>query len=359
MISRMNVSQFKSRKFPLALAALLMLALVPGSVLLANVSSQDMPGFPVLLMGSVTAGGNPVPDGMFVSLIFEDSGKEIGTVSVENGRYFFTINGKLDDDGKKINFYLMGVTKADQEETYIYSNAPRMAQTLDLTFPFIPEPTPTPSPPPTPTPTPAPLGPLKTSIQIAGSPSIGHGQNFDVDVVIVGEGHRVSGAEVVLSYDPRDLEIVDVATGSLLSRSFYNHSVGVAQVTIVIGTIGRVDAIFQEGSLVVVTFKIRNDSTSATTQMNLIRQSIFDHDDELFVLETTNVSDTVTVSIQGIVGDLNDDGRVNIVDLAILGASQGASVGSNGYNSRADLNEDGAIGLPDVVVLAAHYGRAS
>ena len=353
----MRMSLFKGRKFPVTIVALLMLVLAPGSVLLANVSSQQMPGFPLILVGSAAAGGNPVPDGMFVNAIFEDSGKEIGTASIENGRYFFTINGQSDDDGKKITFYLMAITKADQEETFVYSNAPRMAKTLNLTFPFIPEPTPTPAPTPTPTPTPAPLGPLKTSIQITGSSSVRHGQSFDVDMVIAPEGHRVSGGEIVLSYDPRNLQVVDVAVGSLLTRSFYDHSIGVAQVKIIIGKIGRVDAIFQEGALLVVTFKVRNDSSAATTQVNLISQSMFNHVDEPFVLEKT--SEAVTVSIQGIVGDINNDGRVNIVDLAVLGASQGTSSGSNGYNAKADLNDDGEVGLSDVLILAAHYGEVS
>lgn len=55
-------------------------------------------------------------------------------------------------------------------------------------------------------------------------------------------------------------------------------------------------------------------------------------------------------------GDINADGVVNYLDLAILGASYGTSRGDPWYRPGADLNGDGSVGLLDLAILAANYG---
>jgi hypothetical protein len=55
--------------------------------------------------------------------------------------------------------------------------------------------------------------------------------------------------------------------------------------------------------------------------------------------------------------DLNDDGKVDLADLAILAQAYGSRPGDPRWNTFADINGDGQIGLLDLVTLAQHYGQ--
>jgi endo-alpha-N-acetylgalactosaminidase len=59
----------------------------------------------------------------------------------------------------------------------------------------------------------------------------------------------------------------------------------------------------------------------------------------------------------GIDGDVNGDGRVDLIDLAIVLASYGKCRGEPGYDGRADLDGDNCIGLGDLAIVLANFGR--
>lgn len=54
--------------------------------------------------------------------------------------------------------------------------------------------------------------------------------------------------------------------------------------------------------------------------------------------------------------DINGDGVVNIIDLAILLGRYGSCAGDPGYYPGVDLNDDGCVNLPDLATLLARYG---
>ncbi len=56
-------------------------------------------------------------------------------------------------------------------------------------------------------------------------------------------------------------------------------------------------------------------------------------------------------------GDVNGDGRVDLIDLAIVLASYGKCRGEPGYDGRADLDGDNCIGLGDLAIVLANFGR--
>ncbi len=55
-------------------------------------------------------------------------------------------------------------------------------------------------------------------------------------------------------------------------------------------------------------------------------------------------------------GDVNGDCRVDIVDLATVGANFGKSLSTAGFNPNADLNNDGVINIVDLVVVGGSFG---
>jgi parallel beta-helix repeat protein len=56
-------------------------------------------------------------------------------------------------------------------------------------------------------------------------------------------------------------------------------------------------------------------------------------------------------------GDLNNDGKVSLQDLAILAEAYSSKLGDTNWNSNADIDSNNAVGLSDLVILAQHYGQ--
>ena len=57
-------------------------------------------------------------------------------------------------------------------------------------------------------------------------------------------------------------------------------------------------------------------------------------------------------------GDLDNDGDVDLNDLAALLAVYGTCAGDATYDPAADLDGSGCIDLPDLATLLAHYGTS-
>jgi parallel beta-helix repeat protein len=56
-------------------------------------------------------------------------------------------------------------------------------------------------------------------------------------------------------------------------------------------------------------------------------------------------------------GDVNYDGRVNMIDIGIAARALGSYVGSPGWNPLADMNEDGKIDMLDILFIARNFGK--
>jgi hypothetical protein len=66
--------------------------------------------------------------------------------------------------------------------------------------------------------------------------------------------------------------------------------------------------------------------------------------------------------IVSVPGDINGDGRVDLIDLGMLLANYNLCPGDAGYNPAANVNDDdgtGCINLADLGVVLAHYGEGT
>jgi len=57
-----------------------------------------------------------------------------------------------------------------------------------------------------------------------------------------------------------------------------------------------------------------------------------------------------------LVGDVNGDCKVDIVDLAKVGAAFGSTPSSPNWNPAADLDHNGKVDIVDLVIVASRFG---
>jgi len=63
------------------------------------------------------------------------------------------------------------------------------------------------------------------------------------------------------------------------------------------------------------------------------------------------------VKAEGLIGDVNDDGVVNLKDLFAASSAFGSTVGSPKWNAQADVNNDGKVDTLDFYIIASHFGE--
>ncbi len=58
-----------------------------------------------------------------------------------------------------------------------------------------------------------------------------------------------------------------------------------------------------------------------------------------------------------LVGDLNGDGHVDVLDVLIFANCYGKISGDSGFNAACDFDHDGAVGVSDLLMLVANFGK--
>lgn len=58
-----------------------------------------------------------------------------------------------------------------------------------------------------------------------------------------------------------------------------------------------------------------------------------------------------------ITGDLNFDGKVDIIDIVTAAKAFGSSPGHSRWNSAADMNKDNTVNIQDMVLIARNFGK--
>ncbi len=58
-----------------------------------------------------------------------------------------------------------------------------------------------------------------------------------------------------------------------------------------------------------------------------------------------------------LVGDVNNDGHVDVVDLLLFSDAFGSATGDANYNPACDFDSDGSVDVIDVLYLAENFGK--
>jgi hypothetical protein len=71
-----------------------------------------------------------------------------------------------------------------------------------------------------------------------------------------------------------------------------------------------------------------------------------------YFADNTQSAGSMTIRI---LGDMNGDGTVNILDAIILGNAFLSTPGSSNWNPNADINGDGIVNILDAIILGNHF----
>lgn len=79
-----------------------------------------------------------------------------------------------------------------------------------------------------------------------------------------------------------------------------------------------------------------------------------------YIKEISNFSfDIVFEGRKHFLGDLNTDGDVNMIDVAIVAIAFDSKPGDKRWNPNADLNRDGVINMLDIALVVKDFGKTS
>jgi parallel beta-helix repeat protein len=79
--------------------------------------------------------------------------------------------------------------------------------------------------------------------------------------------------------------------------------------------------------------------------------------DTSYVIDENNQDNYPLMNPYALLGDLNNDGVVNILDISIFGKAYGSYPGHSRWNPTADLDGNGVINILDGVIIAKNFGK--
>ena len=192
------------------------------------------------------------------------------------------------------------------------------------------------------------------------SPAVGEQLRFSLNIK---GGEDVAGYQATVSFDSTALDHVKSTNGDYLPADtffadpivdytyedeFLGEEIREKSVTITASTLAG--AANGDGTLATLTLKVVDSKPSTVT---LSQVYLVDADGKRW--EATTENGTVTIPpepAEPILGDINRDGVVDILDLTIVGAR----FGQRGHNS-ADLNGDGLVDIVDLALVASEFGE--
>ncbi len=183
------------------------------------------------------------------------------------------------------------------------------------------------------------------------SPEVGEQLVITVDIA---NGFGVFGYQGIVQFDPTALKFVSLTHGAYLSGELLPVATEVENNRITFARISiDTTASTAEGTLISIIFEVVEAKASVLTLL----------DDELIISGFAGVKFPVIIENAEILEpppkktpwDVNNDGRVNILDLTFVASYFGA----DNPPPEADVNGDGIVNILDLTLVASHFGETT
>ncbi len=186
------------------------------------------------------------------------------------------------------------------------------------------------------------------------------GRLFDVSVKI-GDATNIYGYEFKLSFNATLLQATAIYNGTFFGASpqyylkqTYDNDLGIIWVALTLT--GPQQGKNGSGLLATITF----NATSGVTYPNTIGCTLDLYDVKLADSEANSITQFNVLDGQytfiPLRGDLNGDGKVDIIDIVVVALAFGATPSDPNWNPIADVNQDLAVNILDAVIVAVQIG---
>lgn len=196
----------------------------------------------------------------------------------------------------------------------------------------------------------------------ASSTSVAVGGSLPVNVQINTNTNDVIGVDLEITYNSSILRMDDITAGSFfigpdVTNKIIDNATGRAQITIVSPPSGTAKR--GTGTLAVMNF---TGVAAGTTNVDFGDATIVaavNMDGQNALNAASGISITVGGGGSSILGDIDGDGDVDIVDYVILFANFGKNASDPQADARADINNDGKINILDYTYVFENFGQGA
>ena len=199
----------------------------------------------------------------------------------------------------------------------------------------------------------------------ASTPTIGY--TFSQDTIHAGDiftldiraenVYDLAGWQFDIAFDPAVLEVVEVNEGDFLKEGGGTTFFQKGTIDNTAGKITKLssarlseDRVSGTGTLLSVTFRAKAGGETQVTLENFEFGSILGD-----IIPSVPPNITITVGDYP-AWDVNQDGRVSVLDLILVATDLGAGTPTN---LRTDVNRDGTINIQDLILVAQHLGEST
>ena len=179
------------------------------------------------------------------------------------------------------------------------------------------------------------------------APAVGDELTFSLDIV---DGVSVAGYEATVQFNKTAFRHVASEIGDYLSAGAFFAPPVVEEGSVKLTATSLKGEVNGNGTLATITFEVIAEETFTLTLSDVL---LADRKGKSSVpqVESAQIGKTAA---NGLKGDVNGDGTVNVQDLVLVGAS----LGQTGQNA-ADINEDGVVNISDLVLVAGALGTSA
>jgi hypothetical protein len=200
---------------------------------------------------------------------------------------------------------------------------------------------------------------LKVEPDIVIAANLGDEVTVNVTIKEILDALRIVSVEFKLRYNTTLLKVINVTEGDLLKKfGSTNFTTAVNDYVSVNLTLMITSPPFPSGSGTLATIKFNATyipEAITTSSLELYGVKLSDVDGNSVEYDHLE-SGTYQVPILFKLEDLNQDGKVDVGDIAVWGKAFGSHPGHPRWNPRADLDHDGEITIIDAIKICKKFG---
>lgn len=183
--------------------------------------------------------------------------------------------------------------------------------------------------------------------------SVEPGANFEVTLGLANIKDKVFAQDIVVEYDANAMEFIG-AESMIPGVSVIDSATGTAGILrFIIASAGEGNEVTGNADLLKLRFKAKDVAETVTGSVAVTKAELANDLGE----ESSAGLSAISIEIAkptGIPGDMNEDGRVSVGDLAMIAYHYGKTDKSPDWQQakKADINGDGIVDLEDLVIVA-------